>query len=171
MVTFDMDDILRMATVPPELSEPEPLVPKASVEVPTFDDLMALIQRVQDAHYGPAPDDWFEAARHTDAGETRAQAKSRIMLEEYSLSGRVVKDSELWGLRAQYVRVRQYVQGYGGGLPYDTHNWVHFYSRYGSGGAREASLMIGLRKDTVAEMGRAGVLESEARRTLRILGH
>lgn len=167
---FDMEDILKRSTVPLELAsaEPEPLVSKA----PTYDDLMDLLRRMEDHPYGwpgPAPDDWIEGVRGEQ--ETRPQAKSRIMLEEYSLSGRQVRDSDLWGLRAQYVWVRSYVQGVGGGLPYNTHNWVHFYNRYGQGGAREPVLMVGLRVDTVAEMARLCAVESEAMRALRILSH
>lgn len=158
----------------------------------TYEDLEALLKRVEAEPYGWEPEpvhpdvkayyqrrvlgqtheemaDVFEDARRE--GETRAQAKTRIMLEAYSLEGRGIRDSDLWRLRAQYVWVREYVQGVGGGLPYNTHNWAHFYNRYGQGGAREPVLMIGLRKDTVTEMARLCAAESEALRALQILGH
>ncbi|QWT29841.1 hypothetical protein PP631_gp060 [Streptomyces phage KimJongPhill] len=156
------DDLLAASTVPASLI-PEPVVSR----VPTYADLMDLIKRIEDTAYDEAPD-VFEAARRE--GETRRQAKSRIMLEHYAREGFTVRDGDLWALRAQYVAVKEYVQGQGGGLPYNTHNWVHFYNRYGMGG-QDPVLMVGLRKSTVEEMGRAGILESEARRTLRILGH
>lgn len=149
--------------------EPMPLSERAV----TYEGLMELLRRMHDQGwnqpYGPAPDDWFEGVR--GEGETRPQAKSRVMLEEYSRQGLGIKDRDLWNLRAQYVWVKSYVQGVGGGLPYNTHNWIHFYNRYGQGGAREPVLMIGLRKDTVAEMARLCAAESEAIRALQILGH
>lgn len=137
--------------------EPVPLSERAL----TYESLMALIRRLEDEPWG-----WQPEPVHPSVG-----AKSRIMLEAYSLEGKAIRDADLWQLRDQYVRIQEYVQGSGGGRPYSTHDWIHFYSRYGSGGGREISLMVGLRKDTVEEMGRAGMMESEARRTLRILGH
>lgn len=172
MSKFDMEELMRMATVPVPLdfsqAEPEPLAPKASL----YDDLMALIKRMEDQPWGWEPEpvhpDVFEAARRE--GETRRQAKSRIMLEHYAREGFTVRDGDLWALRAQYVSVRQYVQGRGQGLPYNTHNWVHFYNRYGMGG-QDPVLMIGLRKDTVEEMGRMSMIESQSLWALRLLGH
>ena len=161
----NMDDLLRMATVPPELTkaEPEPLVSKA----PTYDDLMALLKRVEDTAWGQAPDT-FEDARQGD--ETRAQAKSRIMLEQYSLEGGQIRNAHLFALRGQYVWMREFVQGIGGGLPYSTHNWSHFYNRYGMKPLAPV-LRIGLRKDTVEEMGRMSMIESQSLWALRLLGH
>ncbi len=170
---FDMDDLLRMSQVPPELTEPEPLVIKAQ-SAPTYDDLMAMLRKVEEDPWGwgarvaEAPD-VFEDARRGE--ETRTEAKTRVMLEAYSLEGGVPRDSDLWRLRAQYVRVRQYVQGLGEGKPYSTDNWYHFYNRYGAGGAREAVLMVGLRVDTVAEMGRMSMIESQSLWAMRLLGH
>lgn len=156
------DDLLAASTVPASLI-PEPVVSR----VPTYGDLMALIKRIEDTAYDEAPD-VFEAARRE--GETRRQAKSRIMLEHYAREGFTVRDGDLWALRAQYVAVKEYVQGQGGGLPYNTHNWVHFYNRYGMGG-QDPVLMIGLRKDTVEEMGRMSMIESQSLWALRLLGH
>lgn len=161
------DDLLAASTVPASLI-PEPVVSR----VPTYGDLMALIKRIEDQPmYGepePVHPDVFEAARRE--GETRRQAKSRIMLEHYAREGFTVRDGDLWALRAQYVTVKEYVQGQGGGLPYNTHNWVHFYNRYGMGG-QDPVLMIGLRKDTVEEMGRMSMIESQSLWALRLLGH
>lgn len=137
----------------------------------THESLMELLQRVADQPYGPfgaAPDDWFEGVRHE--GETRSGTKTRVMLEEYSRQGFGIKDRDLWQLRAAYARVYQFVQL--DGRPYSTHNWQHFYNRYGTGGPHRAPVyMIGLRKDTLAEMARLCAAESEALRTLQILEH
>lgn len=169
------EDLLRRGIMHVE-EVPEELAPRRepmSVGL-KYEDLMALIRRVEDSPWGHVrrtiqdeASDVFERERRE--GETRAQAKTRVMLEAYSLEGRLIRDVDLWKLRAQYVRIREYVQGSGGGLPYDTHNWVHFYSRYGSGGAREVSLMIGLRHETVAECARLCAAESNARAALRLL--
>jgi hypothetical protein len=149
--------------------EPVPLSERAV----RYEDLMALLRRMEEQPWGWEPElvhpDVFEERRRE--GETRRQAKTRIMLEAYNLEGRQIRDADLWGLRAQYVRVQEYVQGSGGGRPYSTHDWVHFYSRYGSGGGRELSLMIGLRKDTVEEMGRRSMIESQSLWAMRLLGH
>lgn len=164
---MDMDEVLRATTVPPELMpagmEREPMSTGLA-----YEDLMALLRRVEAQPYGPAPDDWFEGVRRE--GETRPQTKSRVMLEEYAREGFQIRDKDLWNLRAQYVRVYRFVQGRGQGLPYNTHNWVHFYNRYGMGGT-DPEYMIGLRVDTVEEMGRAGMVESQSLWALRVLGH
>lgn len=168
-------ELLERSTVPDYLMsgngefEPQPLSERAVA----YEDLMALLRRVEEQPWGWEPDvvhpDVFEEARRD--GETRRQAKTRIMLEAYNLEGRQIRDADLWALRAQYVRIQEYVQGSGGGRPYSTHDWVHFYSRYGSGGGREASLMIGLRRDTVEEMGRRSMIESQSLWAMRLLGH
>lgn len=149
--------------------EPQPVSPRAVA----YEDLMALLRRVEEQPWGWEPElvhpDVFEERRQE--GESRRQAKTRIMLEQYNLERRPIRDADLWALRAQYVRVQEYVQGSGGGRPYSTHDWVHFYSRYGSGGGRELSLMIGLRVDTVEEMGRRSMIESQSLWAMRLLGH
>lgn len=183
---------------------PEELAPHMEREAMsaglTYEDLMALIRRVEESPYGSmrryladeAPDVFEEArqircvndtngdgdcaacARNPDAPcrqrETRAQAKTRIMLEMYARDGREIRDRDLWNLRAQYVWVKQYVQGRGEGLPYNTHNWTHFYNRYGMGGL-DPVYMIGLRVDTVERMTRYCAAECAARDALRILPH
>lgn len=191
----EREDYLGLESVPDYLMsgtdefDPVPLSKRAV----TFENIRALLKKVQEQPpYGwdtePVhPDvkayyqrrvlgetheqmaDVFEDARRD--GETRAQAKTRIMLEAYSLEGGQIRDSDLWRLRAQYVHMRQYVQGSGGGLPYNTNNPLHFVNRYARGGAREAVYTVGLRKDTVEEMGRAGIMESQAREALRLMGH
>lgn len=152
---------------------PDELLPRAQREPLskglTYENLMELLRRVEAEPYGPAPDDWFEGVRHE--GETRQGVKTRVMLEEYAARGFEIRDRHLFELRAQYTRVYQFVQGYGGGLPYNTHNWAHFYNRYGAGGGKDPVYMIGLRVDTVEEMGRAGMAECAARESLRLLGH
>ena len=156
----------------PDQMMPAGVVREGVSEGPTYEGLMEVLRRVEAQPYGPlgaAPDDWFEGVR--GEGETRGQTKSRVMLEEMSQRGFPIRDADLWKLRAAYVRVYQFVQGYGQGLPYNTHNWAHFYNRYGSGRAKDPVYMIGLRVDTVEEMGRAGMIESQSRETLRLLGH
>ncbi len=182
---IDLDALLAKAVM--QVDEvPEELVPRREPVSAglTYEDLMSLLRRLEDEPFGweqpvhpHVRDIYLERAgsaldvfeRERREGETRARAKTRIMLEAYSLDGRQIRDADLWRLRAQYVWIRQYVQGMGDGLPYNTHNWVHFYSRYGSGGAREVSLMIGLRHDTVAECARLCAAESAARVALRLL--
>lgn len=153
---------------------PDELLPRAQREALseglTHESLMELLRRVEEQPYGPfgaAPDDWFEGARHE--GETRSGAKSRIMLKEYSRQGFGIKDHDLWQLRAAYARVYQFVQS--DGRPYSTHNWQHFYNRYGADGRRIPVYMIGLRVDTVEEMGRMSMIESQSLWAMRLLGH
>ena len=164
--------------------EPMPLSERAL----TYKSLMETIRRLEDAPW-PEPDpvhpevaqayrdilseahdeapDVFEGGRR--AGESRRQAKTRIMLEAYVRDGGTVRDGDLWKLRAQYVYVRSYVQGCGEGLQYNTDNWVHFYNRYGMGG-RDPEIMVGLWKSTVDVMFRAGVAVSAVRLANRVLG-
>lgn len=166
--------------------QPQPLSDRALA----YEDLMALLQRIEDAPAWGEPDpvhpnvakayreilaeghesapDVFEGGRR--AGETRRQAKTRIMLEAYARDGGQIQDADLWKLRAQYVYVRSYVQGRGQGMRYDTNNWVHFYNRYGMGG-RDPEIMVGLWKSTVEEMGRMSMIEGQSRWALRLLGH
>jgi len=146
-------------------AEPEPLVSKA----PTYEDLMDLLRRVADEPYGPP--DTFESARQDD--ETRVEAKGRLMLEQYAREGRPIRDGHLWALRAEYARMYQFVQGVGGGLPYSTHNWAHFYNRYGAGmdGRRAPVLMVGLRKDTLMECARAAEQTRVVTLALHLLSH
>jgi hypothetical protein len=172
-------------------AEPEPLVSKA----PTYEDLMDLLRRVADEPYGPP--DTFEGARHvvcmndTDGDgdcascarygsqspcrqmETRVEAKGRLMLEQYAREGRPIRDAHLWSLRAEYARVYQFVQGVGGGLPYSTHNWAHFYNRYGAGmdGRRAPVLMVGLKKDTLMECARAAEQTRVVTLAVHLLSH
>jgi hypothetical protein len=148
--------------------EPQPISQRAMV----YEDLMALLRRVEEQPYGWEPEivhpDVFEERRRE--GETRAQAKTRIMLESYSLEGRPIRDSDLWRLRSQYVWIKSYVQGRGQGMRYDTDNWVHFYNRYGMGGT-DPEITVGLWKSTVEEMGRMSMIESQSLWAMRLLGH
>lgn len=122
------------------------------------------------AERGPAPRDVFEEARNVDQGETRRQAKTRIMLEAYGQEGGQIRDRDLWVLRNQYVWWHEYVQGIGGGKRYDTHNPIHFANRYGMKPNSLAEVIqLGLRRDTVEEMTRRSMAESTALRALRIL--
>lgn len=105
--------------------------------------------------------DVFEENRRRD--ETRQQTKARLMAELYK---RDLPD----GKPSKYVWVREFVQGLGGGLPYDTHNPLHFCNRYGMKPESLAPVVrVGLKRSTVEEMGKRSMIESSARECLRIL--
>lgn len=158
MTYKDLEALLKKVEAEPYGYEPEPVHP----------DVKAYYQRRVLGQTHEEMADVFEDARRE--GETRAGAKSRLMLEAYSRQGFGIKDRDLWQLRAAYARVYQFVQT--DGLPYSTHNPFHFWNRYGTGGPHRAPVyMIGLRKDTLAEMARLCAAESEALRTLQILEH
>ncbi|QEQ93637.1 hypothetical protein SEA_ZUKO_59 [Streptomyces phage Zuko] len=182
-------ELLARATRQPLWEQVENTGQSEGEEPPTYDRLMDLLRRLEDQPW-PEPEpvhphvrevyreiladaqasalDVFEVERRD--GETRAQAKTRIMLEAYSLEGSPIRDTDLWRLRAQYVWIKSYVQGRGQGLRYDTDNWVHFYNRYGMGG-QDPEYMIGLRKSTVQEMMRRSMIESQSLWAMRLLGH
>lgn len=91
-------------------------------------------------------DDVFEGARLL--GETRAQAKERLF-------------------RRQYVgRQREYMQV--DGKPYSTHDWRHFYSRYGT--PHRPGIILGVYAETPETMMRVCAAERSATIALRLLG-
>lgn len=142
----------KLASVPAELM---PETWKGGLDMPSYDDLQDLLDRVYDNPYG----DRIEAARWPD--ETRAEAKRRLMHAVYDAD-----------MRKKYaVPPKEFVQGAGVGLPYSTHNPLHFVNRYGMGGPKFETIRVGIFKDTPAEMMRHEARENGARLSLRLLGH
>lgn len=122
----------------------------------TYEGFMDLMDRVYEG-----AGDRIEMARWPD--ETRTEAKRRLMREVYAAD-----------MRAKYhMPPKEFVQGAGQGLPYNTHNWVHFLNRYGSSpnstGAREPSYRVGVYKDTPRRMMVEAAGECEAKRALQLL--
>lgn len=136
-----------LATVPAELM---PENTGVGTDLPTYDDLQELLDRVYDNPYG----DQIEAARWPD--ETRAEAKRRLMHGVYEAD-----------MRAKYhSRPKEFVQV--DGKPYNTNNPWHFTNRYGMGmGA--PSYRVGVFKATPDEMMRHEARENGARLALRLL--
>jgi hypothetical protein len=115
------------------------------------------------------PSDVFEGARQQD--ETRAEAKGRIFRELLHRQAnlppaRRLSDDVLeagtysyWRSPEEYAtRPREYVQGWGGGLPYNTHNPWHFTDRYAMKPARTPNwqrVWMGVLKDTPMRMAQA----------------
>lgn len=132
-----------------------PLSERAHTAPLTYDDMMALMEKVYEQGANPYGDR-IEMARWPD--ETRAEAKRRLMREVYAAD-----------MRAKYhMPPKEFVQT--DGKPYHTDNWAHFFNRY-SAGACVPSYRIGVYKDTPAEMMRHEARENGARYALRILGH
>lgn len=136
-----------LATVPAELM---PENTGVGTDLPTYDDLQELLDRVYDNPYG----DQIEAARWPD--ETRAEAKARLM--------KAVYDADM---RKKYaVMPKGFVQT--DGRPYSTHNPFHFSNRYGMLPPVN-TYRVGVFKGTPDEMMRHEARENGARLALRLL--